>query len=64
MTKKELKAFCELLMCSDPWPTHSRGNQRTLKNFANHKAQSQGFDDWIDAYHQLHFAGRFERTKK
>lgn len=53
MNKKELKAFCELLMCSDPWPTDTRGNEETIKAFANAQAEKLGFKDWVDAYHEL-----------
>ena len=53
MDKEQLNAFCELLMCSDPWPVDTAGNMETVKNFVDAQARALGYADWIDAYHQL-----------
>ena len=47
-----LKALCELLMCSDPWPA-SPESDRIVKGEANFLAVTMGFDDWVEAYHGL-----------
>ncbi|HHT9145632.1 MAG TPA: hypothetical protein ACFYD4_08130 [Candidatus Wunengus sp. YC61] len=52
MTEEQLKAFLELLMCSDPWPTDGEG-KFILENFADEEAQQYGYTDWISAYHAL-----------
>lgn len=47
-----LKALCELLMCSDPWPA-SPESETEIKHKANVMARNLGFSDWIEAYHGL-----------
>jgi hypothetical protein len=53
MSKEQLYAFCELLICSDPWPVETPGNMDLVKACVDEQARSLGFTDWIDAYHQL-----------
>ncbi len=47
-----LKALCELLMCSDPWPA-SPESEAEIKHKADVMACKLGFSDWIEAYHGL-----------
>ena len=47
-----LKALCELLMCSDPWPA-STDSEIVVKAKADGMARKLGFSDWVDAYHGL-----------
>ncbi len=47
-----LKALCELLMCSDPWPA-SKESEVEVKAKADSMARGLGFSDWIEAYHGL-----------
>tara|TARA_Y100000310_G_scaffold61027_1_gene56305 strand:+ start:2755 stop:2931 length:177 start_codon:yes stop_codon:yes gene_type:complete len=54
MTKQELGAFIELLMCADPWPCGGNA-ERVLKEFADAESKRQGFNNWIDAYHRIHW---------
>lgn len=44
-----LKALCELLMCSDPWPA-SPASEIEVKSKADEMARELGFSDWVDAY--------------
>ena len=55
MSKTTFKAFCEMLMCADPWPVpeSSFDTERVLKDWADIEARRQGYTDWIDAYHKL-----------
>jgi hypothetical protein len=64
MSREELKALCDLIMCSDPWPvceSTQRGiagatdehNQETVAAFADRAAIDHGFTGWEDAYHKL-----------
>lgn len=47
-----LKALCELLMCSDPWPASSE-SEIEVKAKADEMARKLGFSDWVEAYHGL-----------
>jgi hypothetical protein len=47
-----LKALCELLMCSAPWPC-SKESETELKAKADVMARNLGFTDWVEAYHGL-----------
>ena len=47
-----LKALCELLMCSDPWPA-SVESEIEVKAKADEMARKLGFSDWVEAYHGL-----------
>lgn len=51
MNEEELKAFCELLMVSDPWPTE-KFSEDILKLYADKQAQKHGFTDWIEFYNE------------
>ena len=53
MSRSELGSLVELLMCADPWPCRS-DSERVLKLFADTESQRHGFENWIDAYHQIH----------
>ena len=52
MTDMEFRAFLDLLMVSDPWPTHlAPSNYDLIVQHLTKQAQSRGFETWIDAYH-------------
>ena len=59
MTDKELRAFLDLLMVSDPWPVCDKhgvvdlNSQVILIALADREAGKSGRDflDWIDAHH-------------
>lgn len=53
MTVKQYRAFLNLLMCSDPWPTPDAAENRILCEFADAEAIKHGYTDWIDAYHRM-----------
>lgn len=65
MDKRTLAAFCELLMCCDPWPvvigqdgpvfskSPNRGNQNVIIDWVSNEARRHGYAEWVDAYHQL-----------
>ena len=52
MSREELKAFLELLMCSDPNPVGEE-NDAVLKTMADRLSAEHGFENWIVAYHEL-----------
>ena len=52
MTDIELRAFLDLLMCSDPSPV-TEDQDKILRDFADRESQRRGFSEWIDAYHRL-----------
>jgi hypothetical protein len=52
MTDAQLRVFMALLMCSDPWPLE-HSTRDVMVGLANEEAERRGFDDWIEAYHQL-----------
>lgn len=52
MTRIEFRAFLNLLMCSDPWPTGEEGHV-VISAWADKQAKEFGYTDWIDAYHLL-----------
>lgn len=54
MDKETLGALCNLLMVTDPWPdVLSEEDEKLLKKWADEEAQRHGFNDWVDAYHNL-----------
>ena len=57
MDDKTFRAFLDLLMCSDPWPSDNDG-QTTLVAFADAEAGRRGFEHegkggWVVAYHDF-----------
>jgi hypothetical protein len=48
MSDHEYRAFLDLLMCSDPYPSDGEG---IVKGFADIEANIRGFGDWVEAYH-------------
>lgn len=52
MNRRELKAFCNLLMASDPSPL-SLDQDTLLTAWANEEARRHGFPDWIAAFHDI-----------
>lgn len=52
MISEELRVLCNLLMVSDPWPL-SKADEMILKNFADEEAKRHGYQDWIEAYHEI-----------
>lgn len=52
MTDIELRAFLNLLMCSDPSPLNSV-EEWTMKQFADAESRRHGYKDWITAYLEL-----------
>ena len=53
MNDKQYRAFLNLLMCSDPWPTPDAAEDETLKDFADAEAVKRGYSDWIVAFHEM-----------
>ena len=54
MDNKVFRAFLDLLMCADPWPIVDRGKSRKLlEKWADSRANTLGYANWIDAYHNL-----------
>lgn len=53
MSREELRAFLDILMCSDPWPIKGDNSREILDAFATAEARRHGFADWLDAYHHL-----------
>ena len=53
MKNNEFRAFLNLMMCSDPWPTSSPDDHESLLEIANQLSIERGFIDWIDAYHRF-----------
>ena len=51
VTGNELRAFLDLLMCSDPSPLPA-ADDRALRDFADRQSRLLGFDDWVDAFHR------------
>lgn len=47
----ELRELCIWRMVSDPFPLGP--NDNIIDDFLNKVSQSFGFQDWIDAYHNL-----------
>ena len=64
MTDKELRAFLDLMMCSDPWPiTWDEGtSEDAMKELANRDSLKRGYDSWIVADHELTAEARNERA--
>ena len=61
MTDEEFRAFLDLLMCSDPWPSrHRAATEAVLGTLADREAAVRGYDSWIAAYHA--FKPRLART--
>lgn len=52
MSREELGAFCNLVMCSDPSPV-SPEDLSAIKRVLDREAQRYGFTGWVDAYHKL-----------
>jgi hypothetical protein len=52
MNDLEFRAFLNLLMCSDPWPTDAL-EQTLMIDVADRLAYDRGYTDWITAYHSL-----------
>lgn len=52
MDHKEFRAFLNLLMCSDPWPTDDE-EQQILTDLADEQSRNRGFENWIVAYHEF-----------
>lgn len=51
MTRREFRAFLDLMMCSDPFPDSVDRN--LIENFLNKESIIMGFPDWIEAYHDF-----------
>jgi hypothetical protein len=49
----EFRCFLDLLMCSDPWPVKTLGNEMVIKSYANDLSTLFGYSDWIEAYHDF-----------
>jgi len=49
-TAQEFGTLCEWLMASDPFPLEQSRRQRMV-DMLNDEAQTRGYDDWIQAYH-------------
>lgn len=51
MNAIEAKAFLNLMMCSDPWPTSEPKENKILEGWAEKIAKVFGHDSWIETYH-------------
>ena len=52
MSKDELRVLCELKMVLDPWPLDEADNN-IFTVMLDRECRKQGFDDWIEAWHEL-----------
>lgn len=52
ITTEEFTALMALCMCSDPSPIEDQ-DDAYVEFFLNNVAGAFGFDNWIQAYHQL-----------
>lgn len=52
LTETEFKSLLNLVMVSDPWPSGRKG-ERTLKGLLDYEAGVRGYEDWVEAYHEL-----------
>ena len=50
MNKWQFRAVLDWRMCSDPWPG---GDMEIVDSWLNEVAKEFGFDDWVQAYHEL-----------
>ena len=54
MNNKELVAFMNLLMCTDPWPKELHEKEHTtLIQLADRESRDRGFENWIVAYYEI-----------
>lgn len=53
MNSKQFRAVLDWRMCSDPWPG---GDEETIEEWMNEMARAFGFENWIQAYHELRAA--------
>lgn len=52
MTDKEFSVAMEWMMCSDPFPL-CEDKHKVLWEMLDREAQDRGYDDWIQAYHEV-----------
>lgn len=52
LSKMELRALCELVMVSDPWPLPGE-HESVVKALLLEECHRHGYPDWVDAYHDL-----------
>ncbi len=50
LTHNQLKALCELMMVSDPWPLEDH-QHTAIEELIDNESKRHGHDDWIDFYH-------------
>lgn len=53
LSDNDLSTLLAWLMVSDPWAL-SDGHRDRMIRMLNDEAERRGFEDWIDAYHELH----------
>lgn len=52
MVTKELQAFLNLMMVSDPWPLSPEARVR-LEALAGRESRRRGYETWVEAHHSL-----------
>lgn len=52
ITKQELRALCELVMVSDPWPLPGE-HESVVKALLLEESHRHGYGGWVEAYHDL-----------
>lgn len=51
MNDREFRAFLDLMMCSDPWPSDEPGHE-ILVGLIEREAKFRGYDSWYVAFHE------------
>lgn len=59
MNKKQLRAFLDWRMCSDPWPGC---DMQVVDEWLDGISRKFGFAHWVDAYHGLRAPNAIELT--
>jgi hypothetical protein len=53
LSDNDFSTILAWLMVSDPWPL-SDGHRDRIVRMLNADAERRGFEDWTEAYHELH----------
>jgi hypothetical protein len=53
LSAQEFGALLRWKMQSDPMPVSEVDSDRVI-GFLNDEAESRGYDDWVEAYHDFH----------
>ena len=52
MTKRQYRAFLNLMMSADPWPA-SKDDYDEMDRYADRTAADRGYKGWIEAFHRF-----------